>query len=65
MSVISLTCSCSFRNSSRQEVFSKKGVLKNSCKFAGKHLHRSLLFLIKLQAEDEACNFIKGTLMQI
>ena len=34
--------------SSRQEVFSEKGVLRNFTKFTGKHLCRSL-FLIKLQ----------------
>ena len=39
------------------EMFIKTGVLKNSAKFTRKHLYQSL-FLIKLQAEAEAWNFI-------
>ena len=42
--------------SSRQEVFCKKGVLKNFAKFTGKHLCQSL-FLNKV-AGLQACNFI-------
>ena len=44
--------------SSRQEVFCKKGVLRNFAKFTGKHLSQSL-FLIKLQT------FVKGTVTEI
>ena len=39
--------------SSRLDVFYEKGVLKNSAKFTGKHLYRSLFFKLK------ACNSIK------
>ena len=45
-----------FTRSSRREVFSKKGALRNFAKFTGKHLCQRL-FLIKLQAKT--CSFIK------
>ena len=44
-----------FLRSSRQEMFYKKGVLRNFAKFTEKHRTR-ISFFIKLQA---ACNFIK------
>ena len=43
--------------SSRQEVFCKKGVLRNFPKFIGKHLYQSLHKVAGLR--HEACNFIK------
>ena len=45
-----------FLRSSCQEVFYKKGVLRNFAKFTGEHCAR-VSFLIKFQA---ACNFIKN-----
>ena len=51
-----------FLRSIRQEVFYKKGVLRNFARITGKHRAR-VSFLIKLQA---ACNFIrKETLAQV
>ena len=42
--------------SSRQDVFCKKGVLRNLTKFTGKHLRQSLFFN---KVAGEACKFIK------
>ena len=46
--------------SSRPEVFCKKGVLRNSTKFTGKHLCQSL-FLIKLQVSEHLYISMKCT----
>ena len=49
--------------SSRQEVFCKKGVLRNFAKFTRKHLCQSLFFD---KVAGLACNFIKKeTLAQV
>ena len=49
--------------SSCPEVFSKKGVLRNFAKFAGKHLCQGLFFN---KVAGGACNFIKKeTLAQV
>ena len=53
----------SFLRNSHRSCSIRKGVLRNSTKFTGKHLCQSL-FLIKLQVS--ACNFIKKeTLAQV
>ena len=46
--------------SSRQELFCKKGVLRNFAKFTGKHLCQNLFFS---KVADQACNFIKKEIL--
>ena len=45
--------------SSRPEVFCKKGVLRNFAKFTGKYLLQSLFFKMVAGLRLQACNFIK------
>ena len=46
--------------SSRQELFCKKGVLRNFAKFTGKHLCQNLFFS---KVAGQACNFIKKEIL--
>ena len=49
--------------SSRLEVISKKGILKNASKFTRKHRYQSFFYN---EIEAEACNLLKkGTVAQI
>ena len=52
--------------SSHPEMFCKKGILKNSAKFKGKHLYQSLFFNKVAGHRPQACSFIKKeTLTQV
>ena len=60
-----VAASARFR-SSCQDVFCKKGVLRNFAKFTGKHLCQSLYFNKVAGLRPEACNVIKiETLAQL